>query len=82
MPAGVAQNGLPRIHYSPVNNSKAAILISDPQKPQILSGAHRCDWRSNFLQRELLHISLVLAKGIEAKLFEEAELIGYLTDEL
>lgn len=77
-----AQDGLSRIHDSAVNNYKAAILIFDPQEPQVLCRSYLSNWWPDFMQGELLDLVHALGCGVQAELLEEAQLIWDLADEL
>jgi hypothetical protein len=77
-----AQDGLSRIHDGPIHYDEAAILIFDPQEPQVLRGSNLSNRRPNFMKGELLNLVHALGCGVQAELLEEAQLIWDLADEL
>lgn len=77
-----AQDGLSRIHDSPIHYNEAAILIFDPQEPQVLCRSDLSNRWPDFMKGELLDLVHALGCGVQAELLEEAQLIWDLADEL
>ena len=82
MAAREAKDSLSRIHDGPIHYNEAAILIFDPQEPQVLRGSDLSNRWPDFMKGELLDLVHALGCGVQAELLQEAQLIWDLADEL
>ena len=78
MTTRVPKNCLSRVHNSPIYHCKAAIWILDPEETKVLGGVDLTYWWTNFIHWQTF-LLLPLLLSIQAELWQETELIWYLT---